>query len=287
MTGPVEGRETWGGREQFNKSWRVQREQVRLNRICRQCNRQYQRIAGTNCVSFTPRLTRGILRIYSSTSSPLLLRRISAAVVAVSALRAVDPTSVLAQSTLPAAKIGSANAAGDNRAIACPSGAIWNAPQPPFRIFGNTWFVGTHGLCALLVTSSNGHILVDDGLPESAPLIAANVATLGFRMQDVKLIVNSHDHHDHAGGIAALEALSGAKVVACASSARVLLSGTSEFNDPQFGLTLPFLKVRDVASIRNNQVVRAGDDAITARFTAGHTAGGTSWSWVSGENALA
>ena len=179
-----------------------------------------------------------------------------------------------------------ANAVAANRAKECPSCATWNAAQQPFRVFGNTWFVGTHGLSALLVTSPNGHILVDGGLPESAPLIAANVAALGFRMQDVKLIVNSHDHHDHAGGIAQLQQLSGARVVASAPSARVLMRGDSESDDPQFGGTLPFPKVRDVEVIRNNQIVRAGDNVITARFTGGHTPGGTSWSWLSCENAL-
>lgn len=153
-------------------------------------------------------------------------------------------------------------------------------------MFGNTWYVGTHGLSALLVTSPNGHVLVDGALPESAPLIAANVAALGFKMQDVKLIVNSHDHHDHAGGIAELQQLSGARVMATASSARVLMRGDSENDDPQFGLTLPFPKVNDVGIVRDNQVVRGGDNALTAHFTGGHTPGGTTWSWVSCENTL-
>jgi metallo-beta-lactamase class B len=123
------------------------------------------------------------------------------------------------------------------RARECPSCAEWNAPQKPFRLYGNSWFVGTHGLSAVLLTSANGHVLIDAGLPESAPLIAQNIATLGFRMQDVKLIVNSHDHYDHAGGIAELQKLSGARVAASAPSAKVLQDGDSENDDPQFGLS--------------------------------------------------
>lgn len=161
----------------------------------------------------------------------------------------------------------------------------WNAPQKPFKIFGNTWFVGTHGLSALLVTSPNGHALIDAGLPESAPLIAQNIAALGFRIQDVKLIVNSHVHYDHAGGIAELQKLSGARVVATPSTASVLKRGDSEDDDPQFGLTLPFPKVANVSTMKEGEIVKGGDVALTAHFTGGHTPGGTTWAWTSCEGA--
>src|SRR5512146_2131722 len=92
----------------------------------------------------------------------------------------------------------------------CPNCAEWNAPQRPFRIYGNTYYVGTHGLSAILLTSSEGHVLIDGDLPESAPQIIANIRALGFRIEDVKLILNSHTHFDHAGGIAALQRASGA-----------------------------------------------------------------------------
>src|SRR5215475_7386569 len=81
----------------------------------------------------------------------------------------------------------------------------WNAPQEPFRIFGNTYYVGVAGLSSVLVASDKGLILLDGGLPQSAPLIDANIRKLGFRTEDVRLIVNSHAHFDHAGGIAALQ----------------------------------------------------------------------------------
>ena len=74
----------------------------------------------------------------------------------------------------------------------CSSCAVWNKPQRPFRIYGNTYYVGTHGLSSVLIASEGGHVLIDGALQESAPLIAANIRSLGFRIEDVKLIVTSH-----------------------------------------------------------------------------------------------
>lgn len=196
-------------------------------------------------------------------------------------LAALAPFASIAQTQNPSPKNSPAKA--KSREAECPSCAEWNAVQKPFKVFGNTWYVGTHGLSALLVTSPNGHVLVDAGLPESAPLIAANVATLGFKMKDVKLIVNSHDHFDHAGGLAELQRLSGARVVALAPSAWVLQRGESGDDDPQFGLTIAFPKVRTLTVIEDNEAVKAGDVTVTAHKTAGHTPGGTTWSWTSCE----
>ena|ERR1700733_8790609 len=92
----------------------------------------------------------------------------------------------------------------------CANCAVWNKPQQAFKIYGNTYYVGTHGLSSILITSDSGHVLIDGALPESAPPIVANIRSLGFRVEDVKLIVNSHAHFDHAGGIAELQRLSGA-----------------------------------------------------------------------------
>lgn len=80
----------------------------------------------------------------------------------------------------------------DYPAATCPSCAEWNAPQQPFRIFGNTYYVGTHGLASILVTSPQGHVLIDGALPASAPQIVANVRALGFRIEDVRLTELPH-----------------------------------------------------------------------------------------------
>lgn len=161
----------------------------------------------------------------------------------------------------------------------CDGCAEWNEPQRPFKVHGNTYYVGTRGLSAILVTSPAGHVLIDGALPESAPLIAASIRALGFRLEDVKVLLNSHAHYDHAGGLAALQKASGAQVVLHPWSAKVLRMGTSLPDDPQFGLYLPFPGVRADREVRDGEVVRVGDLALTAHFTGGHTPGGTTWSW--------
>ncbi|MCU0616636.1 MAG: subclass B3 metallo-beta-lactamase [Gemmatimonadaceae bacterium] len=165
----------------------------------------------------------------------------------------------------------------------CDGCAEWNEPQRPFRLHGNTWYVGTRGLSAILVTSSAGHVLIDGGLPESAPLIAASVRALGFRLEDVKVLLNSHAHYDHAGGLAALQRASGADVLLHPWSARLLRLGTSLPEDPQYGLYLPFPGLQARRELSDRDVVRVGDLAIIAHFTGGHTPGGTSFSWRSCE----
>ena len=169
------------------------------------------------------------------------------------------------------------------RAAACARCAEWNTPQVPFRIFGNAYFVGPNGLSALLLKSNNGLILLDAALPESAPLIAANIATLGFNVHDIKYIVNSHDHFDHAGGIADMQKASGAKVASSALSAPVLRRGHSEKDDPQFGLLNAFPPVSNIVIVRDGEAIKVGDITLTPHFTPGHTPGGTSWTWKSCE----
>lgn len=165
----------------------------------------------------------------------------------------------------------------------CPSCAEWNAPQQPFRIFGNTYWVGTHGLGSILITSPEGHVLIDGGLPQSAPQILANIRALGFRVQDVKLILNSHAHWDHAGGIATLQRVSGARVAASPWSTTVLERGTSIPGDPQYGLGLPYEPVKDVRPFADGDTLHVGPLALVAHVTGGHTPGGTTWSWRSCE----
>lgn len=156
-----------------------------------------------------------------------------------------------------------------------------NAPQKPLRIHGNTYYVGARGVAAILVTSSEGHVLIDGGLPESAPSIIASIRSLGFRVEDIRLILNSHAHFDHAGGIAAIQRASGATVAASPWSARVIERGASLPDDPQDGRVLPYEPVHGVRVIADGETLRVGPLALTAHFTGGHTPGGTTWSWQS------
>ncbi|HKU78347.1 MAG TPA: subclass B3 metallo-beta-lactamase [Rhodanobacteraceae bacterium] len=157
----------------------------------------------------------------------------------------------------------------------------WNAPQKPFRIYGNTWYVGPHGLSAILVDTGKGLALFDGDLPESAPQIEAHLRELGFRVRDIKWIFNSHAHADHAGGIAALQQASGAQVLASAEGAGELEAGGAWPADPQYGFGLTYTPVKRVRVVRDGEILHLGDVAITAHYTPGHTPGSTSWTWTS------
>jgi metallo-beta-lactamase class B len=166
----------------------------------------------------------------------------------------------------------------------CKDCAAWNKTQKPFRVYGNTYYVGVRGLSAILITSDRGHVLIDGDLAESAPKIAASVRELGFRIEDVKLILNSHVHFDHAGGIAELQRLSGATVAASRSSAKVLQEGHSGADDPQFGSIRGIPSVAHVRVVKDGETLTVGPLQLTAHLTPGHTPGGTTWTWKSCES---
>lgn len=166
-------------------------------------------------------------------------------------------------------------------AQACEGHDGWSDPAPPARIHGNTYYVGTCGISAILITGTRGHILIDGATAEAAPQIAANIARLGFRIRDVRIILSSHEHLDHAGGIAALQRLSGATVAARAAAIPALTSGMAQAGDPQHGSLTPFPAVRVGRTIGDGEVVRLGNLRLTAHATPGHSPGGTSWTWRS------
>jgi len=172
------------------------------------------------------------------------------------------------------------------KAAPCANCVELNKAQPPFRIFGNTYYVGPHGLSSVLITSPAGHVLIDGDLPESAARIADSIRSLGFRLEDVKLIVNSHVHFDHAGGIAELQRRTGARVVASQWSAEVLRKGGMGKGDPQYGTLPPIAAVKNVSVFRDGESLHAGEITITPHLTSGHTPGGTSWTWKSCEGAV-
>ncbi|RZA31147.1 MAG: subclass B3 metallo-beta-lactamase [Lysobacteraceae bacterium] len=188
-------------------------------------------------------------------------------------------------SLVSAALLLAANSALAQDAINCGSCAEWNKPVAPFNIHGNTWYVGTAGLSAILVTGPQGHVLLDGALPQSAPLIQKNIETLGFKMTDVKLILNSHAHFDHAGGIAALQKLSGATVAHSPHGAQVLRDGTPGTDDPQYDpkerAYIP--KVAQVKEVADKETLSVGPLRFTVHYTPGHTPGGTTWTWQSCE----
>jgi len=165
----------------------------------------------------------------------------------------------------------------------CAADPAWNKPQKPFKIYGNSYYVGTRGLASILITSPAGHVLIDGALAESVPLIVANIRSLGLHTEDIKLIVNSHVHFDHAGGIAELQKLTGARVAASKWSADVMQKGAVPRDDPQFGTIAPIARVVRVEIFKDGDALTAGAVTVTAHLTPGHTPGVTSWTWRSCE----
>ena len=169
--------------------------------------------------------------------------------------------------------------------IASPYAAQWNRPQQPARIHGDTYYVGVGGLSVVLVDTGEGLILIDGALPQSVAAIKEHILELGFRLQDIKFILNTEAHFDHSGGIAALARDSGAQVVASPLGAQALRAGSVLAMDPQAGEIDPMPAVENVREIADGETLQLGDVAITARYTPGHTSGSTSWTWVSCEDA--
>lgn len=168
--------------------------------------------------------------------------------------------------------------------IDCGSCAAWNEAQAPFRLHGDSWYVGTKGLSAVLIATPEGLVLIDGGLPQSAPLIAANIASLGFEPGDVRYLLNSHPHWDHAGGLAALQRLTGAPVVANRAGAAALRRGNSPHGDPQAGFgekANAYPPVAVIQTLDDGGTLILGGVTLTQHATPGHTDGGSTWTWRS------
>jgi metallo-beta-lactamase class B len=171
--------------------------------------------------------------------------------------------------------------AGPIFAGTCKDWDDWDKPAPPVRIFANTYLVGTCGISAILITGSEGHILIDAGTEAGADLIARNIRSLGFRLGDVKYLLHSHEHIDHVGGMSRLQQLTGAKLVASPAAAAVFTTGAGGLGDPQAGTQKPFRAARVDRIIKDGEDVRLWDLALTAIATPGHTPGALSWTWTS------
>jgi metallo-beta-lactamase class B len=151
----------------------------------------------------------------------------------------------------------------------------WNQPVEPFRIAGNIYYVGASDVTSYLITTPKGHILIDSGFPETVPQIKANIAKLGFKLADVRIILNSHAHYDHAGGIAELKRLTGAKFYA--SEKDLPLFKTGGLGDPNYGDRFPFEAITPDSTFKDGKKIKLGGTTIRANITSGHTPGCTSW----------
>jgi metallo-beta-lactamase class B len=152
----------------------------------------------------------------------------------------------------------------------------WNKPVKPIRIAGNLYYVGASEITSYLITTPEGHFLLDGGFVETAPLIQRNIEQLGFKVSDVKILLNSHAHYDHASGLAELKKITGAKFVASEGDAPLLRDGGH--GDFRFADRLAFPPIVPDRVIRDGELLQLGDQTMTAHLTPGHTKGNTSWS---------
>jgi metallo-beta-lactamase class B len=159
-------------------------------------------------------------------------------------------------------------------------------PDAPFRIAGNLYYVGNAGVTSFLLTGPEGDVLIDGGYPESAPAIMASIAKLGFSIRDVKVLLNTHAHNDHAGGLRALQEASGAELWVSEGDADVMAAGRNSA-DPALG-PLRHIGILGIGRFpapridhrfKDGDAVRVGPIELTAHITAGHTRGCTSWSF--------
>lgn len=152
--------------------------------------------------------------------------------------------------------------------------ARWSAPAEPLTLVPHLHFVGTEGIGVFLITTPAGHVLIDGAMPSSGSLIAGNIERLGFRLQDVKLLVNSHAHFDHAGGLAELKRRTGAIMLASAADRPALESGGVDYGATR---DVPFPAVKVDRVVRDGETLRIGGVTLRAWLTPGHTKGCTTW----------
>ncbi len=150
----------------------------------------------------------------------------------------------------------------------------------PFRLIGNIYYVGGEDLTSYLIVTPKGLILLDGGSAALGPVIKKNIEELGFRVENIRYLLNSHAHLDHAGGLAQLKKLSGAKMVASEGD-RPLLE--RRMQDPQFGDRLGFLAVQVDEIIHDGESVELGGVSLRAVLTPGHTPGCTTWTMTVNE----
>lgn len=157
------------------------------------------------------------------------------------------------------------------------NGTDYLTPFPAHRVMANVYFVGSKGLGIFLVTTPEGHILINPGLEDSVPMIRESVEKLGFRFRDIKILLISHAHFDHDAGAASIKRLTGAKYMVMDADVPVVESGGKEdfFFGDRPGLLYPATKVDRV--LHDGDTVTLGGSVLTAHLTPGHTKGCTTW----------
>ncbi|MCJ7421503.1 subclass B3 metallo-beta-lactamase [Sphingomicrobium astaxanthinifaciens] len=163
-------------------------------------------------------------------------------------------------------------------AAACTDWDDWDKPAPPVHVHGNSYLVGTCGVSAVLITSAEGHMLIDGGTAAAADLIAENIRTLGFSLRHVYWMSHSHEHHDHVGGLAKLKAMTQARMVS-GEAARWLEAGQLAPEDPQAGMHERYAPIAVDDLLVDGEEVGLGGLRVRMLETPGHSPGALSWTW--------
>ena len=156
-----------------------------------------------------------------------------------------------------------------------PTSRSWNQPVEPYKIVGNVYYVGASDITSYLITTPQGHILLDGGFEETVPIIRESAKKLGFKIEDVKILINSHAHYDHAAGLAELKKLTGAAFYASEKDAPLHARGGKD--DFAFGDRFLYPPVKADRLLKNGDKVTLGGVTLTAHLTPGHTPGNTTW----------
>lgn len=167
----------------------------------------------------------------------------------------------------------------DGFAAACEAWDDWEKPAPPFHIHGGTYHVGTCGISAILITSSEGHLIIDSGTDRGGELVAANIEALGFSLSNVRFLTHTQEHGDHVGGIAYLKRRTGAHMVASMRAQSVFETGVINTDDPQYIPHDPMPTLSVDKLIADGEALMLGKKRIVARLTPGHSPGAISWRW--------
>ncbi len=158
----------------------------------------------------------------------------------------------------------------------------WTTPFPGHRVIANLYAVGTYDLGVFLITSEQGHILINTGLEDSTPLIQKNIESVGFRLEDIKILLTMQAHWDHTAALAEIKETTGAEMWATSGDARVLEDGG--FSDPHFGGRQSFRPVGVHRIIGEGEVIELGDIRLRVHEHPGHTEGSSSYSMQVSEN---
>jgi len=166
-----------------------------------------------------------------------------------------------------------------------PAGAAredWARPFPGHRVIGNLYAVGSYDLAVFLITSDNGHILINTGLEDSVEMISENIRAVGFRLKDVKILLSQQSHWDHTAGLAEIKATTGALMLATPRDAQILEDGG--YSDPHFGGQVSFKPIEVDGIVGDGEVIELGDLRLTVHEHPGHTEGSSSYSMSVREN---